>query len=190
MTPYPLQEHTSKNCCSLPLLNESQVPKWVQHGWIFLEQLLLNCSAAYYLWGCGKSTAAVDPHCSLSQALVEAVLRQLTEQLATRKNFRERGGELQGSSEQTGRDRLQWTMWLVSILRSLWASSSSCDLRLSLGAITPLPKATIHSSEPAKQHNSPNSLQKSVWWDTTESYRTPQLSVGLFREGSVLLLPN
>lgn len=54
--------------------------------------------------------AAVDPYCSLSQALVEAVLRQLTEQLATRKNFRERGEELQGSSEQTGRDSLQWTM--------------------------------------------------------------------------------
>lgn len=78
------------------------------------------------------------------------------------KTFRERGGGQQTSLEQAGTDRLQWTMWLVSILTSLWASSSSCDLGLSPGAIAPPPQATIRSSEPAKQHNSPNSLQKSA----------------------------
>lgn len=68
------------------------------------------------------------------------------------------GGRLQSSSEQPGRDWLQRTMWL-SQSWGLWASSSSCDLGLLLGAIVPLPKVTIHPSEPAKQHNSPNSLQ-------------------------------
>lgn len=54
--------------------------------------------------------AVVDPHCSLPQALVGTTLEQLTEQLGRRRNFRERGGGLQSSPEQPGRDWLQWTM--------------------------------------------------------------------------------
>ena len=100
-----MQEHTSKNGCSLLLLHESQVPKWLQHGWIFLEQLLLVCPAVCYLWGHGKSMAVADPHCSLPQALVGTALGQLIQQLRARNNFREREAALQSSSERQGGTR-------------------------------------------------------------------------------------
>lgn len=110
MTPHPLQEHTHEN------VPHSQVPNWLQHGWIFLKQLLLDCPAVCYLWWHGKETGTADPHCGLPQQF------------------------------WTEWDRLQWTVWPVSFLGSLGASSSSWDLGLSPGATPALPEVTGRSS--------------------------------------------
>lgn len=63
-----------------------------------------------------------DPHCSLPQALVGAALGQRTEQLGTRKNFKERGGGCRALPNRQGEMGCNALHGLVSILRSLWAS--------------------------------------------------------------------
>lgn len=158
MTPHPLQEHTHENA------PHSQVPNWLQHGWIFLEQLLLDCPAVCCLRWHGKDTGTADTHCGLPQALVGTALGQPTEQLGTRKSSEEgEGAEVQSNSEQseTGCNGLcdQSQSW-GPLGHPLLAGTWGCPQE-------PPQHCPRSPAAPAERHNSAHSLQKSVRRDTT-----------------------
>lgn len=121
--------------------------EWLQHWWILLEQLWQDCPAVCYPCGYGKSMAVVNPYHRLPQALVRTTLGQLTEQLGTRKELQRKAREV---AELFQMDREWWAA--TDYMAGLNPEVSWGNLRLSPGAISPQPKVTTHSREPAQQH--------------------------------------
>lgn len=153
----------------------------MQCGWIFLD-LLLVCLVV--------SGHGVDPHCSLAKHWCEKPWDSSQSQREPEKTF-EKGEEgckalLHTQERQAVRDDV-----IALNPESLWASSCSWDHGLCPGDITPLPKVTIYPSEPTKEHNSPKlPAEISVMKFKIVLHEPPQPSMRLFREKSVLLLPN
>lgn len=143
-------------------------PEGMQCGWIFLDCLVVSGHGADPSQG-GKCPGTAH------------------KARRNQKSLWARGGRLQGCSAHTA--QTSWgTVWLLSMLRALWASSSAgtvgCPQEPSLPKVT-----TYHWASEGTQF-SWLPAEISVLRYKIVLHEPPQSRVGLLREGSVLLLPN